>query len=160
MVSLAPRGNLIETGDPSKINPSMVGGGRGPRERLIGTPVMVIKGPSKGVAGVIKDTNGNLARVGLLTGNKVISIDKSKLKRRKYVTYSYSCLKIHCVATRADGTLEKLNRESADEATTASGQPPCQPENGCLGDTTMPSIENLKIVDEHTEVAASLVMNV
>ena len=59
--------------------------GRGPRDRLIGTQIMVIKGPHKGVAGVIKDTNGNLARVELLTGNKVISIDKSKLKRRKYV---------------------------------------------------------------------------
>jgi transcription elongation factor SPT5 len=62
--------------------------GRGPRDRLIGTHVMVVKGPSKGVAGIIKDTNGTLARVELLTGNKVISIDKSKIKRRKYVTCS------------------------------------------------------------------------
>ena len=85
-------------GDLSKMNPSMIGSemvgsgivGRGPRDELIGTHVMVIKGPSKGVAGVIKDTNGNLARVGLLTGNKVISIDMSKLKRRKYVNDSYS----------------------------------------------------------------------
>jgi len=97
LVSLAPKGNLIKTGDLSKMNPSMMGGGmvgsgiigRGPRDRLIGTPVMVTKGPSKGVAGVIKDTNGNLARVELLTGNKVISIDKSKLKWRKYVACLY-----------------------------------------------------------------------
>ena len=67
--------------------------GRGPRDRLIGTQVMVTKGPSKGVAGVIKDTNGNLARVELLTGNKVISIDKSKLKWRKYVTRLYPLYK-------------------------------------------------------------------
>jgi len=63
--------------------------GRGPRDRLIGTQVMVTRGPSKGVAGVIKDTNGNIARVELLTGNKVISIEKSKLKWRKYVACSY-----------------------------------------------------------------------
>lgn len=57
--------------------------GRGPRDRLIGTQVMITKGPSKGVVGIIKDTNGSLARVELLTGNKVVSIDKSRLKRRK-----------------------------------------------------------------------------
>ena len=84
--------------------------GRGPRDRLIGTPVMVIKGPSKGVAGVVKDTNGNIARVELLTGNKVISIDKSKLKGRKCVIRSYSRFEVHCVITRADGTLEELER--------------------------------------------------
>lgn len=87
--------------------------GRGPRDRLIGTQVMVTKGPSKGIAGVIKDTNGNIARVELLTGNKVISIDKSKLRWRKYV--ACSCprfLKIHCVVTRADGGLEELDRRS------------------------------------------------
>lgn len=91
LVSLAPKGNLIKTGDLSKMNPSMMGGGmvgsgiigRGPRDRLIGTQVMVTKGPSKGVVGIIKDTNGSLARVELLTGNKVVSIDKSRLKRRK-----------------------------------------------------------------------------
>ena len=97
LVSLTPKGNLIKTGDLSKMNPSMMGGGivssgmigRGPRDKLAGTPIMVTKGPNKGVAGVIKDTNGNLARVELLTGNKVISIDKSKLKWQKYVVLSY-----------------------------------------------------------------------
>ena len=87
--------------------------GRGPRDRLIGTQVMVTKGPSKGIAGVIKDTNGNLARVELLTGNKVISIDKSKLRWRKYVIHSYSRFKIHCVVNRADGTLDGLDHKSA-----------------------------------------------
>lgn len=103
LVSLAPKGNLIKTGDLSKMNPSMMGGGmvgsgmigRGPRDRLIGTQVMIIKGPSKGVAGVIKDTNGTLARVELLTGNKVISIDKSKLKRRRYVVCSCFSFETH-----------------------------------------------------------------
>lgn len=87
--------------------------GRGPRDRLIGTPVMVTKGPSKGVAGVIKDTNGTLARVELLTGNKVISIDKSKLKWRKYVAcsrFSFSFGSLLCTILRADGTLEDLER--------------------------------------------------
>jgi len=86
--------------------------GRGPRDRLIGTQVMVTKGPSKGIAGVVKDTNGNLARVELLTGNKVISIDKSKLRWRKYVTRPCYHFEIHCVITRADGTLEELDRRS------------------------------------------------
>jgi transcription elongation factor SPT5 len=83
LVSLAPKGSILKAGDLSKMNPSMMGGGmvgsgligRGPQDRLIGTHVMVIKGPSKGVAGIVKDTNGNLARVELLTGNKVILID-------------------------------------------------------------------------------------
>ena len=104
LVSLAPKGNLIKTGDLSKMNPSMMGGGmvgsgiigRGPRDKLIGTQVMVTRGPSKGVAGVIKDTNGNLARVELLTGNKVISIEKSKLRWRKYVAFPYfSRVEVH-----------------------------------------------------------------
>ena len=72
--------------NPSMMGDGMVGSGiigRGPRDRLIGTQVMVTKGPSKGIAGVVKDTNGNIARVELLTGNKVISIEKSKLRRRR-----------------------------------------------------------------------------
>lgn len=78
--------------DLSKMNPSlaaptggMVGSGnmgRGPRDRDIGLAVVVIKGPHKGYNGIIKDTNGNIARVELNTGNKLISIDKEKLHRR------------------------------------------------------------------------------
>ncbi|EMD36765.1 hypothetical protein CERSUDRAFT_137024 [Gelatoporia subvermispora B] len=91
LVSLAPKGHLMKLGstDLSKMNPALMGGaggmvgsgpmGRGPRDRLIGTSVRVIKGPSKGYVGTIKDTNGPIFRVELLTGNKVITIDKEKL---------------------------------------------------------------------------------
>ncbi|RDX52442.1 transcription elongation factor Spt5 [Lentinus brumalis] len=94
LASLAPKGNAMKLGatDLSKMNPALSGGaggmvgsgmmGRGPRDRLIGVSVMVIKGPSKGYVGTIKDTNGPHARVELLTGNKVITIDKEKLRRR------------------------------------------------------------------------------
>ncbi|PCH36846.1 hypothetical protein WOLCODRAFT_127725 [Wolfiporia cocos MD-104 SS10] len=95
LVSLAPKGSVMKLGsaDLSKMNPALSGGamggmvgsgnlGRGPRDRLIGVTVMVIKGPSKGYVGTIKDTNGPVARVELITGNKVITIDKAKLKRR------------------------------------------------------------------------------
>ena len=70
----------------------MVGSGmmsRGPRDRLINTSVVVIKGEYKGYMGTIKDTNGASARVELLTNNKVITIDKAKLMRKKYVSCFY-----------------------------------------------------------------------
>ena len=57
--------------------------GRGPRDRLIGVMIAVVKGPRKGYVGTIKDTNGNMARVELISGNKIIQIEKDKLKRRK-----------------------------------------------------------------------------
>ncbi|KXN87162.1 Transcription elongation factor SPT5 [Leucoagaricus sp. SymC.cos] len=93
LVSVAPKGSLIKPGaDLSKMNPALVqptGGmvgsgnmGRGPKDRHIGVTVMVVKGPHKGYAGTIKDTNGNIARVELRTGNKLIMIDKEKLYRR------------------------------------------------------------------------------
>lgn len=83
----------LGSADLSKMNPALTGGamggmvgsgniGRGPRDRLIGVTVAVIKGPSKGYVGTIKDTNGPVARVELYTSNKVITIDKVKLKRR------------------------------------------------------------------------------
>ena len=74
------------------MNPALSGGaggmvgsgniGRGPRDRLIGSTVVVVKGPSKGHVGTVKDTNGPVARVELYTGNKVITIEKKKLYRR------------------------------------------------------------------------------
>jgi transcription elongation factor SPT5 len=93
LVSLAPKGNIIRPGtDLSKMNPALSGGvtggmvgsgmGRGPRDRLIGVLVTVIKGPQKGYIGLIKDTNGPTARVELNTNNKVITIEKEKLYRR------------------------------------------------------------------------------
>ncbi|KAF9453366.1 transcription elongation factor Spt5 [Macrolepiota fuliginosa MF-IS2] len=93
LISVAPKGNLIKPGaDLSKMNPAlmqptggMVGSGnmgRGPKDRHIGTTVVVVKGPHKGYVGTIKDTNGNIARVELRTANKLIMIDKEKLYRR------------------------------------------------------------------------------
>ncbi|KAF8170171.1 hypothetical protein K438DRAFT_1854154 [Mycena galopus ATCC 62051] len=94
LVSVAPKGNLAKAHgmDLSKMNPALVaptGGmvgsgnmGRGPRDRLIGVTVTVVKGPYKGYVGAIKDTNGPIARVELHTGNKVVPVDKEKLKRR------------------------------------------------------------------------------
>lgn len=93
LVSLAPKGNIIRPGtDLSKMNPALSGGvtggmvgsgmGRGPRDRLIGVLVTVVKGPQKGYIGIIKDTNGPIARVELNTNNKVITIEKERLYRR------------------------------------------------------------------------------
>ncbi|KAG8216091.1 hypothetical protein J3R82DRAFT_8092 [Butyriboletus roseoflavus] len=94
LASLAPKGNLVKPGtDLGKMNPHVAGGvtsggmvgsamGRGPRDRDIGVLVAVVKGPQKGYVGIIKDTNGNFARVELHTGNKVITIDKQKLHRK------------------------------------------------------------------------------
>ncbi|KAF8655012.1 hypothetical protein AX16_003283 [Volvariella volvacea WC 439] len=93
LVSVAPKGSIFKPGtDLSKMNPSLavpVGGmvgsgvmGRGPRDRHIGLTVVIIKGAQKGYVGTIKDTNGNMARVELRTGNKIISIEKDKLYKR------------------------------------------------------------------------------
>lgn len=58
-------------------------GGRGPKDRLINMQVYVVKGEFKGYMGTVKDTNGSTARVELVTNRKVISIEKSKLRRKK-----------------------------------------------------------------------------
>ena len=62
--------------------------GRGPKDRHIGLTVAIVKGPQKGYVGTIKDTNGNVCRVELRTGNKIITIDKEKLRERLYVYFS------------------------------------------------------------------------
>ncbi|KAF7315327.1 Transcription elongation factor SPT5 [Mycena indigotica] len=93
LASVAPKGSIPKAGmDLSKMNPALVpqtGGmvgsgnmGRGPRDRLIGVAVTVVKGPYKGYVGIIKDTNGAIARVELQSNNKVVAVDKEKLKRR------------------------------------------------------------------------------
>jgi transcription elongation factor SPT5 len=65
----APTGGMVGSGNM----------GRGPRDRDIGLTVMVVKGTHKGYSGTIKDTNGQIARVELRSGNKVITIDKEKI---------------------------------------------------------------------------------
>ncbi|CAE6402378.1 unnamed protein product [Rhizoctonia solani] len=99
LVSVAPKGPGAGM-DLSKMNPAMMGGGmvgsgimtRAPRDRLIGVHVMVTKGLQKGYIGTVKETNGNLVRVELVTGNKVISIEKDKLRMKgpdgKYIPIS------------------------------------------------------------------------
>ncbi|KAJ3837350.1 hypothetical protein F5878DRAFT_726124 [Lentinula raphanica] len=114
LVSTTPKGTLggkLPPGaDLTKMNPAAAGGaqglgplntntnangggglvgsaiGRGPKDRLIGAHVVVIKGPHKGYVGIVKDTNGvgltGIARVELNTGNKMISIEKGKLHRK------------------------------------------------------------------------------
>ena len=84
LVSLAPKGNVMKLGatDLSKMNPALSGGaggmvglamlGHGPRDRLMGVSVMIVKGYVK----TVKDTNGPHACVELLMGSKVITIDK------------------------------------------------------------------------------------
>lgn len=93
--SVAPKGTVNRPGGPdlSKLNPAlgtvsggMVGSGtmgKGPRDRLIGINIVVVKGPFKGYLGTIKDTNGAFARVELHTQNKVITVEKEKLRRKQ-----------------------------------------------------------------------------
>lgn len=118
LVSLAPKGNIIRPGtDLSKMNPAMSGGvtggmvgsglGRGPRDRLIGVLVTVVKGPQKGYIGIIKDTNGPMARVELNTNNKVITIEKEKLYRRKWVC-DFCSMSYISLSFSKDGKLEPL----------------------------------------------------
>jgi transcription elongation factor SPT5 len=94
LASVVPKSMIKTAGlDLTKMNPAMaapIGGmvgsgnmGRGPRDRTIGLTVIIIKGPQKGYVGIIRDTNGPTARVELATNNKIISIDKTKLKERK-----------------------------------------------------------------------------
>ncbi|KZS88010.1 transcription elongation factor Spt5 [Sistotremastrum niveocremeum HHB9708] len=93
LASVAPKTIGKAAGpDLSKLNPAVGGaamGGtvgsslfRGPRDRLVGIQVMIVQGNYKGYVGLIKDTNGPHARVELNTNNKVVTIDKSKLRRR------------------------------------------------------------------------------
>ncbi|KAG6337015.1 hypothetical protein ID866_2075 [Astraeus odoratus] len=94
LASLAPKGNLVKPGmDLTKMNPHSAGGAstggmvgsamtRGPRDRDIGALVAIVQGPQKGYIGVIRDTNGPIARVELHIGNKVVTVDKKKLRRK------------------------------------------------------------------------------
>lgn len=92
IVSVAPHKNQKKKDDLdlTKMNPEMMGrlptgvGLAGPGQRFkrdedIGRHCFIIKGPNKGLQGIIKDVNGQLARVELHTNNKTISIEKTKL---------------------------------------------------------------------------------
>jgi hypothetical protein len=79
---IAPLGGMVGSGAM----------GRGPRDRDIGLTVCVVKGPHKSYVGTIKDTNGPIARVELRTGNKVITLEKNKLRERLYVAARFLSL--------------------------------------------------------------------
>ncbi|KAG8854512.1 transcription elongation factor spt5 [Serendipita sp. 411] len=89
LAPIAPKGTPKQPGiDLSKMNPAISGatGGapsmsKGPRDRLIGVIIKIIKGTQKGYAGVIKDVNGQYCRVELSTNNRIITIEKEKLRR-------------------------------------------------------------------------------
>jgi transcription elongation factor SPT5 len=53
------------------------------RSRLINTLVVIVKGTSKGLMGVIKDVVGDSARVELATNNKTLLISMASLKRKE-----------------------------------------------------------------------------
>ncbi|KAG8896259.1 transcription elongation factor spt5 [Tulasnella sp. 403] len=90
LVSVAPKGRSAGP-DLSKLNPAvhrqggMVGSGmmsKGGKDKLVGVLVMVVQGPWKGYMGTIKDTNDQACRVELQTRNKIIMIEKAKLRRK------------------------------------------------------------------------------
>ena len=56
------------------------------KNRLVNTLVVVVKGTSKGLMGIIKDVQGANARVELATNNKTLTINMASLKRKEWVT--------------------------------------------------------------------------
>ncbi|WVO17410.1 transcription elongation factor SPT5 [Cryptococcus depauperatus] len=96
LVSATPKSSINDLG---KINPALnaqlpYGGAslRPPpsaninRNRLINTLVVVTKGTSKGLMGIIKDIQGETARVELKTNNKTLTIALTSLKRKDHKT--------------------------------------------------------------------------
>jgi len=94
LVSVAPKGSKKDPAllDLTKMNPEMANrppvggpvvaaglGQRFKRDEDIGKLCYIIKGPNKGLQGIIKDINGLLARVELHTNNKTLTIEKTKL---------------------------------------------------------------------------------
>lgn len=91
-------------GDLSKMNPALtanpygappsggmsgaangggIGRGRGGRDNLAGKSVAIIKGPYKTYRGIIKDTNGAMARVELHTMSKILTIGLDSLVEKE-----------------------------------------------------------------------------
>jgi transcription elongation factor SPT5 len=82
--------------DLSKMNPTMVqqtpnGNSMPPprvmgRDKMIGKTVTIRRGPYKGLLGIVKETNGNDARVELHTKNRVVAIGKDYLTVKDPIT--------------------------------------------------------------------------
>ena len=53
------------------------------KSRLVNELVVVVKGTHKGLMGIIKDVQGEKARVEMATNNKVHTLDLSFLKRKE-----------------------------------------------------------------------------
>lgn len=53
------------------------------KNRLVNTLVVVVKGTQKGLMGVIKDIQGEKARVEMATNNKILTLDLTSLKRKE-----------------------------------------------------------------------------
>lgn len=53
------------------------------KNRLINTPVVVVRGTQKGLMGIIKDVQGEKARVEMASNNKVLTLDLTALKRKE-----------------------------------------------------------------------------
>lgn len=77
----------VQTAQPALV-------GRGPRDRLIDTHVVVVKGINKGMIGTVKDVNADKVRVELQSGNKMIVVPRSSLRKKECVSplFCLSCL--------------------------------------------------------------------
>ena len=66
--------------------PYFAGNNKGANQRyLINTHVVIVKGTKKGLQGIVKDTQGDNARVELKTDNKVVTVAIANLKKKEYV---------------------------------------------------------------------------
>ena len=105
LATIAAKGGRINTGpDLNKMNPAMqrrtgqpnmppptvmrTGG----RDRAIGMTVIVRQGPYKGLLGIVKDTTDVTARVELHSNLRTVSLEKSKLTYRTWVSFNVSSL--------------------------------------------------------------------
>jgi transcription elongation factor SPT5 len=102
LATIAAKGGRINTGpDLNKMNPAMqrkTGSGMMPPppvvrsggfDRTIGQTVIVRQGPYKGLLGIIKDTTDSSARVELHSNLKTVSLEKSKLTFKTYLSFCF-----------------------------------------------------------------------
>ena len=111
LVSLTPKGNVIGPGsDLSNLNPTLSGDAvtGGVQDPLVGVIVTVAEGRQKGYIGTIKGTDGPNARVELHTNNKIITIEKQKLHRRRSVNGTFLSRNLGSSSSSKDGKLEPL----------------------------------------------------
>ena len=71
------------------------------QKRMINTLVVIVKGTTKGLMGVIKDIQADNARVELATNNRTVSIPLAYLKRKEQVLVAH-------LRQVADGSVQGL----------------------------------------------------